>query len=61
MLRFEASVHNTRALGTGRALDRFPPSSEAKELRRLGGTLTKWRSEFQAHRTTGDSNGPTRR
>ena len=34
-------------------------SSEVKELRRLGGTLTKWRSEILAHHTTGDSNAPT--
>jgi hypothetical protein len=33
--------------------------SEVKELRRLGGTLTKWRSEILAHHTTGDSNAPT--
>ncbi len=34
-------------------------SAEVKELRRLGGTLEKWRSEILAHHTTGDSNGPT--
>ena len=34
-------------------------SSEVKELRRLGGTLTKWRTEILAHHVTGDSNGPT--
>jgi transposase len=34
-------------------------ASEVKELRRLGGTLTKWRAEILAHHTTGDSNGPT--
>lgn len=34
-------------------------ASEVKELRRLGGTLTKWRSEILAHHVTGDSNGPT--
>lgn len=34
-------------------------ASEVKELRRLAGTLGKWRSEILAHHTTGDSNGPT--
>ncbi len=34
-------------------------TSEVKELRRLAGTLTRWRSEILAHHTTGDSNGPT--
>jgi transposase len=31
-------------------------TSEVKELRRLGGTLTRWRTEILAHHTTGDSN-----
>ena len=34
-------------------------SSEVKELRRLAGTLAKWRTEILAHHLTGDSNGPT--
>lgn len=34
-------------------------SSEVKELRRLGGTLKRWRTEILAHHVTGDSNGPT--
>ncbi len=34
-------------------------TSEVKELRRLGGTLARWRTEILAHHTTGDSNGPT--
>jgi transposase len=34
-------------------------TSEVKELRRLGGTLRKWRTEILAHHVTGDSNGPT--
>jgi transposase len=34
-------------------------SSDVRELRRLAGTLTKWRSEILAHHATGDSNGRT--
>ena len=34
-------------------------NSEVKELRRLGKTLTRWRTEILAHHTAGDSNGPT--
>jgi transposase len=34
-------------------------SSEVFELRRLGGTLRRWRVEVINHHRTGDSNGPT--
>lgn|GEM_PF-992333 len=34
-------------------------TSEVPELRRLGGTLRRWRSEILNHHRTGDSNGPT--
>jgi len=34
-------------------------TSDVKELRRLGGTLQRWRTEILAHHVTGDSNGPT--
>lgn len=34
-------------------------TSEVPELRRLGGTLRRWRTEIINHHRTGDSNGPT--
>jgi hypothetical protein len=34
-------------------------TSEVPELRRLRGTLRRWRSEILNHHRTGDSNGPT--
>ena len=37
----------------------FCAASTVAEVRRLGRTLAKWRSEILAHHTTGASNGPT--
>jgi hypothetical protein len=34
-------------------------TSEVFEVRRLGGTLRRWRIEIINHHRTGDSNGPT--
>lgn len=37
----------------------FCATSAVEEVRRLGRTLTRWRSEILAHHQTGASNGPT--